>query len=213
MSDPNALTAAGWYPDPDDAASDRWWNGVSWSDQRRARGGATGWAPVAGPVTTASATTASAQPAPVPPVPVPPVAPYPAGTTRPDPYAGNASPGVGSPASAGYPGSAAYPGPATYPGPAGYAPTADGVGARNPLAVGGMVTSLVALACNFILFGAPGITGAILSIVALRRANRLARSGVTTGTGRGMAITGIVVGFTGALLWNWFYFGVILNFS
>jgi hypothetical protein len=138
---------------------------------------------------------------PVPPVPVPPVAPYPSGTTRPDPYAGSGSP------------AAAYPGTAAYPGPAGYAPSGDGVGARNPLALGGMITSLVALACNFILFGAPGITGAILSIVALRRANRLARSGVTTGTGRGMAITGIVVGFAGALLWDWFYFGVILNFS
>ncbi|HTL42183.1 MAG TPA: DUF2510 domain-containing protein [Pseudolysinimonas sp.] len=194
MSDPNALPAAGWYPDPDDAASDRWWNGVSWSDQRRGRNAPTGWAPVAGSVTTASAT--PVPPVPVPPVPLPPVAPYPAGATRPDPYAGNAATAA-----------------AAYPVPAVYGPTGDGVGARNPLAVGGMVTSLVALMCNFILFGAPGITGGILSIVALRRANRLARSGVTTGTGRGMAIAGIVAGFTGALLWNWFYFGVILNFS
>jgi hypothetical protein len=27
---------AGWYPDPDGAAGERWWNGASWSDGRRA---------------------------------------------------------------------------------------------------------------------------------------------------------------------------------
>ncbi|MGN6501634.1 MAG: DUF2510 domain-containing protein, partial [Pseudolysinimonas sp.] len=75
MSDPNALPAAGWYPDPEDAESDRWWNGVSWSDQRRARNAASGWAPVAGPVTTASAR--PVPPVAVPPGAVPPVAPYP----------------------------------------------------------------------------------------------------------------------------------------
>lgn len=26
---------AGWYADPDDARSDRWWDGARWSDARR----------------------------------------------------------------------------------------------------------------------------------------------------------------------------------
>jgi hypothetical protein len=27
---------AGWYPDPDSAAQDRWWDGATWSEHRRA---------------------------------------------------------------------------------------------------------------------------------------------------------------------------------
>ena len=32
--------SAGWYPDPDGGAGERWWNGAGWSDSRR--GGAGG---------------------------------------------------------------------------------------------------------------------------------------------------------------------------
>jgi hypothetical protein len=39
---------------------------------------------------------------------------------------------------------------------------------RNPIAFGGMLTSLIGLLFNWILFGAPGIVGAILSFVGLR---------------------------------------------
>jgi hypothetical protein len=209
MPDPNALPAAGWYPDPEDAASDRWWNGISWSDHRRGRNQPTGWAPVV-----AQPATASARPADdVPPVPVAPgggtgtsgAAPY-AGATRPDPYAGSAA--RPDP----YAASSARPDPYAA---VGYPPAgpASGSRVRNPLALGGMITSLVALAFNFVLFGAPGITGGILSIFGLRAANRLARQGVTAGNGRGMAIAGIVTGFLGAFLWDWFYVGVILNWT
>lgn len=27
--------SAGWYPDPDGAAGERWWNGAGWSDSQR----------------------------------------------------------------------------------------------------------------------------------------------------------------------------------
>lgn len=33
MSDP--APQPGWYPDPEDAARERWWNGTAWSDERR----------------------------------------------------------------------------------------------------------------------------------------------------------------------------------
>lgn len=77
MSDPNAAPIAGWYPDPENEAGDRWWNGATWSDHRRARS-----APAAAAV-------------PVPGVAVPPVAPAPG--DRPNPYAGTPAPPVAQP--------------------------------------------------------------------------------------------------------------------
>lgn len=66
----------GWYPDPEGAPGERWWNGTSWSDSRR--GGITPTATAApmAPIQTAAPTTqppvySAGNPAPV----------------RPDPYA------------------------------------------------------------------------------------------------------------------------------
>jgi hypothetical protein len=45
--------SAGWYPDPDSAAGERWWNGAGWSDSRRGGAGAaasTPYGPAATPV-------------------------------------------------------------------------------------------------------------------------------------------------------------------
>lgn len=71
----------GWYPDPDGAAGERWWNGAGWSDSRRA-----------GAAAAAASTSPYAAPTAVPP-PIPvagkPVI-YSAGNPapqRPDPYA------------------------------------------------------------------------------------------------------------------------------
>jgi hypothetical protein len=83
---------------------------------------------------------------------------------------------------------------------------------RNPTAFGAMLTSLIGLLFNWILWGAPGLVGAILGIIGLRKATQLRREGVTTGDGRAMAITAIVAGFAGAFLFDLFYFTVISPF-
>lgn len=54
-----ATPIAGWYPDPENAGGERWWNGTSWSDQKR----------------------------PVPPAPAAIIPTATAGDARPDPYA------------------------------------------------------------------------------------------------------------------------------
>jgi hypothetical protein len=216
MSDPNALPIAGWYPDPENEAGDRWWNGATWSDHRRPRNAPAGWAPAPAAKKAASkkAATVAADPAAasgaplvadptVPAVPVPPVAPAPA--DRPNPYAGSVAP-MFQPTPSGATGYTPY-APAYAPN---YAPATP---LRNPLALGGMITSLVAIICNFILFGAPGIAGAIVSFFGLRRANQLTREGVIAGNGKAMAITGIVTGLVGAFLWDLFYFSVISPIS
>jgi len=41
------MAPAGWYPDPDDARRQRFWNGASWTDDRRPVGGATSTASAA----------------------------------------------------------------------------------------------------------------------------------------------------------------------
>ena len=77
MADDNKR--AGWYPDPDGGAGERWWNGASWSDSRRG-------APAAAPVRAAAA---SAPPAVIP-VPPPATVIYSAANPAPqapDPYA------------------------------------------------------------------------------------------------------------------------------
>jgi hypothetical protein len=199
MSDPNALPIAGWYPDPEDDKGDRWWNGATWSDHRRPRNAGPGWAPSSAKKKPAAKKAAAAEPAAEPAaIPVPPA-----------PAAAAAIPGIAAPAPA--PAASPYTGAPGQPAYAPYAPAyaynyAPPQPMRNPLALGGMITSLVGLLFNWILFGAPGIVGGIISIVGLRKANQLIREGVTVGNGKAMAITGIATGFAGAFLFDLFYF-------
>jgi hypothetical protein len=206
MSDPNSLPVAGWYPDPEDDKGDRWWNGATWSDHRRPRNAGPGWAPSSAKKKPAAkkAAAAVAEPAaaaePAAGIPVPPA-----------PAAAAAIPGIAAPAPAAAPAVNPYAGAPAQPGYAPYAPAyaynyAPPQPMRNPLALGGMITSLVGLLFNWILFGAPGIVGGIISIVGLRKANQLIREGVTVGNGKAMAITGIATGFAGAFLFDLFYF-------
>jgi hypothetical protein len=201
MSDENATPPeAGWYPDPENAADDRWWNGVSWSDHRRSRETSTGWAPVSG-----------ATPAERP-------NPYAAPAERSNPYAAAApAPSVRPAPTPGavphssvtpYAGATPYPTPPPYA--ANYAPRPT---IQNRLALGGMITSLAALFFNWILFGLPGLVGGFVSIGGLVRANRLHDAGVTAGNGFGFAVTGIVVGFFGAFLFDLFYFSAVQPFQ
>jgi hypothetical protein len=206
MSDPNALPVAGWYPDPEDDKGDRWWNGATWSDHRRPRNAGPGWAPSSAKKKPAAKKAAAA-------VAEPAAAPEPAAgiPVPPAPAAAAAIPGIAAPAPAAAPAVSPYAGTPAQPGYAPYAPAyaynyAPPQPMRNPLALGGMITSLVGLLFNWILFGAPGIVGGIISIVGLRKANQLIREGVTVGNGKAMAITGIATGFAGAFLFDLFYF-------
>lgn len=211
MSDPNSLPVAGWYPDPEDDKGDRWWNGATWSDHRRPRNAGPGWTPSSAKKKkpAAGATAAAAAPAAATPAAAPAAAAEPAIPVPAPPAAAAAIPGIAAPAAA--PAMNPYAGAPGQPAYAPYAPAyaynyAPPQPMRNPLALGGMITSLVGLLFNWILFGAPGIVGAIISIVGLRKANQLIREGVTVGNGKAMAITGIATGFAGAFLFDLFYF-------
>jgi hypothetical protein len=51
MAEP--LPIAGWYPDPEIAGHDRWWDGATWTDNRRVASDAAGVAAPAAPAATA----------------------------------------------------------------------------------------------------------------------------------------------------------------
>lgn len=88
------------------------------------------------------------------------------------------------PAQQGYPpaghGQPPYPTPAAYGQGYGYQPAPS-----NGMAIASFVTSL---AGSFAVCGVSGIVGIVLGIIALNRSKEL------QGTGRGMAIAGIVIG-------------------
>ncbi|CAN5383702.1 hypothetical protein BH11ACT3_BH11ACT3_16170 [soil metagenome] len=151
---------AGWYPDPDSPAQDRWWDGTAWSEHRRAH----------------SADVAAPAPALVA---APPVA-------APNPY--TPSPNV-----------AAY-GPGV---PLGYAPVVSTPPVKNTMAIVGLVVGILGVPLIFVGFSffsiLIGVTGGILSTVAFGRAKRMIAAGLGETARRSIAITGMVIGWGGAV--------------
>jgi hypothetical protein len=197
----SSVPIAGWYPDPENDKDDRWWNGASWSEHRRSRGSVT--AGPAAPAAPAAATAPAAAAASV-------AAPVTDGSNfaRPNPYA--ASTAAAQPVATPYaqPGAPSYPQgypPQTYPAQ-GYPaqPYAYAYPPRTPnqnvIGLVGMIISLVGFFLNLAFFAVPGIAGGIVSIFGLRKARGLKAQGLTTGHGYGISMTGLIVGFGGALV-------------
>lgn len=177
----SAQPVAGWYPDPENATAERWWDGTGWTDHRR-------------PSTVAPV----APPAP-PTTPVPPAADDPnafvapgaslAGTAPVQPYA---APAYAAPAPAAPPYAApgyAVPGQtaAGYAAPA-YAPAEP----TNGLAVVGLVIALGGLVLS--MFGLTSLAGGIISSIALARASKMRKQGFA-GNRWGMALAGTISGY------------------
>jgi Protein of unknown function (DUF2510) len=176
MTDPNqSLPIAGWYPDPENDKGDRWWNGSSWSDHRRSREAAVGWAPVPTVAAPAPAMGAAAIPTAV-------------GYERPNPY-GTPSVQYGSPAYT-QPYAPGYAQPYTP-----YATPASSV--KNLPALVGFIISIAGMV--FFLSAISGFAGGIVSIIGLQKARALAVQGVTVGNGRSFALAGIIIGFVSAI--------------
>jgi hypothetical protein len=171
----SAQPVAGWYPDPENATAERWWDGTSWTDHRR------------------PSTVAAAPPA------APPVAPAaePGADPASDPN-GFAAPGASlagsAPAAVPYASPYAAPGyPASgYPAPGygapGYAPAAP----VNNLAVVGLALALGGLLVSF--GGLTCLAGGIISTVALARASKMRQQGLA-GHRWGMALAGTICGY------------------
>lgn len=164
MSDASAPPPAGWYADPENPAGERWWNGSSWSDHKRAAG-----APVA-PAPASSA-----------PVAVSPATGFTYGSTspdaRPDPYAPVAASG------------APYRPAGPYYAPAPYGAAAPGQG-TNGLALAGLLVGAIGWLIVPVLAGAAGI---VLSAIGLSQAKKREAAGHPN-PGRGLAIAGLIVG-------------------
>jgi len=190
---------AGWYPDPENSAAERWWDGAAWSDHRRASTVAPA-APAAPEAPVAPAAAAPEMPAPAdgttgfaaPGASLSGSAPTadagtPSGAATVSPY-GTPAP-VTTPAYAyGSPTApAAPPAPNPYGAPA-YAPAAP----SNSLAVVGLVLALGGLLISF--GGLTPLAGGIISTIALRRASKMRARG-EAGHRWGMALAGTICGY------------------
>lgn len=164
----------GWYPDPENGMQDRWWNGVSWSEQRKVRvadgaglAGSGANIPAVSHITNATNVI----------------------------KANDLPAAAAAKAQSWATGSTAYPPSAGYRIPDAYPPNAGQVGAarrsdQNP-AMRGLVLSLGSLVFN--PYGILGILGVVFSVVGL------AKSGHPLSSGGGLArnavaIAGLVIG-------------------
>ncbi|TFB47000.1 DUF2510 domain-containing protein [Cryobacterium tagatosivorans] len=163
----------GWYPDPENGMQDRWWNGVSWSEQRKVRvadgaglAGSGANIPAVSHITNAT-------------------------------DVGDLPAAAAAKAQSWATGSTAYPPSAGYRIPDDHSPstgTATGTGAARRSAdpaMRGLVLSLGSLVFN--PYGILGILGVVFSAVGLARSGHPLSSGV--GVARNaVAIAGLVIG-------------------
>jgi hypothetical protein len=213
MSDSQTpLPPAGWYADPENPAGERWWNGVAWGEERRAKDAVPPIppAPVAAepivvpaaaeaPVTAVSAESVAATPTVAEPAVAEPAAAewVAAAPVVAAPAAAPVAPVVAPTEERPNPYASAAPYGTTTPSyayaPSAYAPSAP---SGNPVALVGFIIALASIVLNFILTGLVGIAGGIVSAIGLARANRLAQQGITP-NGKGLAIAGTIIGFVG----------------
>ena len=183
MTDGPGTTGAGWYPDPDRTGQDRWWDGHAWTSKRRPHD-----APHLTPTVIAAPTRSA----------------------RPNPYARSSGSSTGAGASTGSPwGARTRPRSTTWGGASGA-----GFGGRsttanpNQLTTVGFVMSLVGIVMS--VFGLLSLAGAIVSLLALPRARRLAAAG-SARTGRGIAIAGVVIG--GLSFFGWMLIWLVVGLT
>jgi hypothetical protein len=192
---------AGWYPDPENSAAERWWDGAAWSDHRRA----STVAPAPVPAAPVAPPAAVAPVAPVPPtpaateVPAAPAAPADAFAAPVAPVA-PAAPVYGqtapvAPAAPQY-GQVAPAAPAAY-GTGYVAPAYTAPVPSNTLALVGLI-----IACASVIIGGVlgALAGGVLGIIGFNRAKQMRAAG-QTGDRQGMALAAIIVGFGLAVLW------------
>lgn len=182
MSGESSPPRSGWYPDPEQAGQDRWWNGSGWSDRRRPSAELPESEPVSGPAAEPDPP-AEAGPEPtstrrepvvvLDPLPTsrPSVGPL---TPRPHPFSAESMDRDPSPVTDG--------------------PGALGPETRNLLARTGLLLAVAGFVIN--VLGLVSLAGAVLSIAGLRRGQRLAAIGAYS-PGRTAAVAGIVVGIAG----------------
>ena len=185
--------SAGWYPDPDGAAGERWWNGAGWSDSRRggaAAAASTPYAPersVMPPPPAAGAVPLPTTPA----VPLPPSVIYSADNPapqRPDPYA-QSNPYAPP----------AFTRPDPYSQPPAPAPVRiSGIDVRaNRNAMIGFVLGVVSIFVNVLFVAAP--LAIVFSALGVVKARQLAAQGVRS-TLMPFAIAGLVTGVIATII-------------
>jgi len=166
----DASKRAGWYPDPDGAGGERWWNGAGWSDSRR--GGAVTSAPAVAAVSSAAPVAAEVAAASAPPpAPVIYSASNPA-PQRPDPYGQARVIDMRNAVLSTAPGR-----------------TINASVNRN--AFYGFVTGLISVFFNF--FFVLSIVAIVFSIMGISRARQLAAQGAPS-TLMGLAVAGLAMG-------------------
>ena len=168
---PDAGDQPGWAPDPERPGMLRWWNGLGWSDARKA--------PDAGTARTMSAATQAVEGSTVTAQDVARTTATKKLTQVVPGYSAQASTGAGT----------ALPAAAT---------AAKAVGALNPFATGAVALGVLGFGIG--LWGVLPLIGLVLSVAGIVRARRLANDG-SKRTGLSQSLAGLVLSVVGLIRW------------